>query len=101
MTSRLVLTSASSHGANSDCGELIADICRQLGYDPTHPPVNVSDKEASQILGATQGTLCTWRSTGRYRIPFVKVGRKVRYPLRGLAEFMTRRTIEHTCGRDL
>jgi hypothetical protein len=76
--------------------DLVRDLCRQLGYDPARPPVHVGDREAAQALGATPGTLCTWRSTGRYAIPFVKVGSKVRYPLRGLAEFMARRTYYHT-----
>ncbi len=75
---------------------IIADICRSLGYDPSRPPVNLSDDETSAVLGATVGTLCTWRSTGRYDISFVKVGRSVRYPTRGLAEFLARRTRAHT-----
>lgn len=76
--------------------QLVADICRQLGYDPARPPVHLGDSEAAQALGSTRGTLCTWRSTGRYNIPFVKIGRTVRYPIRGLAEFMARRTFNHT-----
>lgn len=29
--------------------------------------------------GTTTGTLATWRATGRYNLPFIKVGRKVLY----------------------
>jgi excisionase family DNA binding protein len=39
----------------------------------------LTDEDASKILGVTVGTLSVWRSTGRYRLPFVKVGHKVRY----------------------
>ncbi len=38
------------------------------------------DAEATaEILDVTPGTLGVWRSTGRYCLPFVKIGRKVRY----------------------
>lgn len=39
----------------------------------------VDDKTAASQLDVTPGTLAVWRSTGRYNLPFVKVGRKVRY----------------------
>ena len=39
----------------------------------------VGEKEAAEILGVTPGTLQVWRSTGRYAIPFIKVGRLVKY----------------------
>ena len=37
------------------------------------------DKAAADILDVSPGTLSVWRSTGRYNLPFVKIGRKVRY----------------------
>lgn len=39
----------------------------------------VDPNTAAQILGVSAGTLSVWRSTGRYAIPFVKVGRLVKY----------------------
>lgn len=39
----------------------------------------VDETVAAQILDVTPGTLQVWRSTGRHSIPFVKVGRNVRY----------------------
>ena len=39
----------------------------------------VGEKEAAEILGVTPGTMQVWRSTGRYAIPFIKVGRLVKY----------------------
>jgi excisionase family DNA binding protein len=35
--------------------------------------------EAAKVLGVAPATLAVWRSTGRYNLPFVKIGRKVRY----------------------
>lgn len=73
-----------------------ADIAAALGYDPKNPPVQVDDKQAAVALGIKASTLSVWRSTGRYNLPFMKVGRLVRYRLSDLAEFLARRTSEHT-----
>ncbi len=73
-----------------------AEIAAQLGFDPKHPPSQVSDKQAAEVLGAKKTTLAVWRSTGRYNLPFVKVGRLVRYRVSDLAAFLARRTADHT-----
>jgi len=73
-----------------------ADIAAALGYDPKNPPVQVDDKQAAVALGIKASTLSVWRSTGRYNLPYLKVGRLVRYRLSDLAEFLARRTSEHT-----
>lgn len=39
----------------------------------------LNEKEAAQILDTSPGTLSVWRSTGRYKLPFLKVGHNVRY----------------------
>ncbi|MCC8343034.1 helix-turn-helix domain-containing protein [Pseudomonas stutzeri] len=72
------------------------DIAAALGYDPKNPPVQVDDKQAAAALGIKASTLSVWRSTGRYNLPYMKVGRLVRYRLSDLAEFLARRTSEHT-----
>lgn len=51
----------------------------------------VTDTEASEFLGVTTGTLAVWRSTKRYNLPFVKVGRLVRYIPQDLENFLERR----------
>lgn len=52
----------------------------------------VGEKEAAEILGVTPGTLQVWRSTGRYAIPFVKVGRLVKYRASNLESWIQSRT---------
>ena len=37
-------------------------------------------------------TLAVWRSTGRYNLPFVKIGRLVKYREADLVAFIDRRT---------
>ncbi|TKD44229.1 helix-turn-helix domain-containing protein [Azotobacter chroococcum] len=73
-----------------------AEIAAQLGYDAKTLPVHIDDKQAAEVLGAKASTLAVWRSTGRYNLPFLKVGRLVRYRVSDLAEFLARRTGRHT-----
>ena len=39
----------------------------------------LDEQAAAKVLGLSPGTLSVWRSTGRYSLPFLKVGRNVRY----------------------
>lgn len=52
----------------------------------------LDQNQAAQHLRVTPGTLSVWRSTGRYAIPFVKVGRSVRYRLSDLNTWLDSRT---------
>ena len=48
--------------------------------------------EAAKYLGVNENTLSVWRCVGRYGIPFIKVGRLVRYRKSALDAFLERRT---------
>jgi len=52
------------------------------------------DKAAAAVLDVSPGTLSVWRSTGRYALPFLKIGRKVRYRRSDLQAWMDSRTRE-------
>ncbi len=52
----------------------------------------LSESEAAPILDVEPGTLSVWRSTGRYGLPFIKIGRKVRYRRSDLIAWMESRT---------
>lgn len=52
----------------------------------------LDETEAAQYLTLSPGTLSVWRSTGRYSIPFVKVGRRVRYRRSDLLAWLESRT---------
>jgi len=56
----------------------------------------VSPEQTSEILGITEGTLTVWRSTDRYALPFVKVGRRVMYRSEDIQAFIESRTRYHT-----
>lgn len=52
----------------------------------------LDDKQAAEFLNMAPGTLAIWRSTGRYAIPFVKIGRLVRYKRADLEVWIEKRT---------
>lgn len=39
----------------------------------------LTDPEAAQYLKVKDGTLANWRCTGRRKIPYIRLGRSVRY----------------------
>ncbi|HVN76945.1 MAG TPA: helix-turn-helix domain-containing protein [Thermoanaerobaculaceae bacterium] len=52
----------------------------------------LTETEAAEELSISPTTLSTWRSTNRYPLPFVRVGRRVRYRREDLAAFLRSRT---------
>jgi len=76
--------------------EIEQQIAEQLGFNPNNPPVSVDEDQAAKVLDNKPNTLAVWRSTGRYSLPYIKVGRSVRYRISDLAEFLARRTSSHT-----
>lgn len=54
----------------------------------------LNTEEASQYLGVTRDTLAIWRTTRRYELPYIKVGRLVKYRLTDLDEWLNNRTKE-------
>ena len=52
--------------------------------------------EAAAYLGVSPKTLETWRCTGRHGLPYIRVGRLVRYRMRDLEEWLAARSQDHT-----
>ena len=52
----------------------------------------LDEREAARHLRLTGGTLSVWRSTGRYQLPFIKIGSKVRYRRADLDVWLASRT---------
>lgn len=52
----------------------------------------LDEKQAAEVLTVEPGTLSVWRSTGRYKILFLKVGRRVRYRRADLDAWLESRT---------
>jgi len=56
-------------------------------------PELLATPPAADYIGVEPHTLEIWRSTGRYHIPFVKVGRLVKYRRTDLDAWLASRTI--------
>ena len=56
----------------------------------------VTPEKLAEELETTAGTLATWRHTGRYNLPFIKVGRKVLYRVEDVQKWLESRTHQHT-----
>lgn len=65
----------------------ISTILKNHSTDPLFKPT-----EAAEYIGVTEKTLSVWRCVGRYSIPFIKVGRLVKYRKSALDAFLDRRT---------
>lgn len=48
---------------------------------------------AAEILGVRPQTLACWATTGRYPLPFVRIGRRVKYRLADLEAFIERNIV--------
>lgn len=54
----------------------------------------LSTNEAAELLGLPPQTLVSWRCTRTVRIPFVRIGRAVRYKRSAIETFIERSTVE-------
>lgn len=45
-------------------------------------------QQAADFLGCKEGTLAIWKCTKRYPLPYVKIGKNVRYRLSDLLNFI-------------
>lgn len=60
----------------------------------THGISNLLEpSETAAILGTTTGVLAVWRTTKRYPLSWVKIGRKVMYRPEDVQAFIEHRTV--------
>jgi len=65
-----------------------------MHHQSTPPTANLrasllTRREAAEYLGVKEQTLACWACAGRYQLPFVRVGRLVKYRLEDLNRFIT------------
>ena len=53
-------------------------------------------EQVAKLLHTSTGVLATWRHTGRYNLPFIKMGRKVLYKAEDVHNWLDERTKLHT-----
>lgn len=59
---------------------------------PNHDEL-MTPEQAAQFLSLSTTVLGAWRSLGRYGLPYLKLGRQVRYRRKDLVAFLERNTI--------
>lgn len=60
---------------------------------PTQRDPLLTEEQAAKILGVKPASLQVWRSTKRYSLSYIKVGRLVRYRLSALNAFLAAREV--------
>jgi hypothetical protein len=58
----------------------------------THDP-KLNEDEAARHIGVRPQTLANWRCHRRYDLPFIRVGRLIRYRLSDLDRWLESRTV--------
>lgn len=53
----------------------------------------LTNEEAASYLGVAPNSLAVWRTTKRYSLPYIKVGRLVKYRQTDLDNFLKSRTV--------
>ena len=66
---------------------------------PSAPELLTRD-QAAEYLGIRPQTLAVWATSGRYGLPFIRVGRRVRYRRADLDRFLEERTATQTGAFD-
>jgi len=52
----------------------------------------MTPQEVADFIGVSVETLNVWRATRRYKLPYIKVGRLVRYRMNDILSFLETRT---------
>lgn len=51
----------------------------------------LTPKQAAEYLGVKENTLAVWRSTKRYDLPYIKIGKSIRYKLSEIETYINRK----------
>lgn len=61
----------------------------------TAPDTLMSRKEAAEYLGVKEQTLACWATTKRYDLPYIKIGRLVKYRRADVERFILENRFEN------
>lgn len=75
-----------------DFSYTVYNICLTLDGVVVEKPEYMSTQTAAVYMGLKPQTLSAWRCSGRYCLPFLKVGRKVLYKKTDVDTWMSERT---------
>jgi|GEM_PF-558521 len=61
--------------------------------------VIINTSEAAMLIRTPEKSLIKWRSTGEHNIPFIKIGRNVRYRTKDLRDWIDAHVQNGVAGR--
>ncbi len=62
---------------------------------PIQPEIRRTPAEAAAFLNVQEATLASWRCTGKYTLPYLKIRNKVMYRQSDLDAFLRANTVVH------
>tara|TARA_R110000868_G_scaffold256516_4_gene513255 strand:+ start:2270 stop:2491 length:222 start_codon:yes stop_codon:yes gene_type:complete len=65
-------------------------------YQKTSVDNLLTPLQVAELLGVSSGTLAVWRSNGTCQIPYIKIGRCVRYKRSVVERFLEQQEHLHT-----
>jgi excisionase family DNA binding protein len=64
-----------------------------MNISEIRPAFEFNNRQAAAYLGIEPESLEQWRATGRQKIPFVKIGKRIRYKKADLDRWLASRTV--------
>lgn len=64
------------------------------------PERKLTESQAAIVCGIEPQTLAAWRCTRRYDLPFIRVGRAIRYRAGDVSEWLKKNTVMPTSIQD-
>jgi excisionase family DNA binding protein len=64
--------------------------------DALYRDPKLNERQAAEYLGIAPATLTQWRCTGRHALPFLRVGRLIRYRVSDLDAWLETRVHRHS-----
>lgn len=95
MTQAIELNQNESINHNDALNNLLSAIIAET----TNPnPTLINPTETAQQINVTVKTLANWRSTGKYKLPYVRVGNRIFYRQSDINAWLDSRTQTSTIG---
>lgn len=91
MRTQLAPLAAASPHRQSQPSPVAAQLPEQGHTEPLNPADLLTESQVAQLLDVSPKTLATWRSTGRYALPFLRIGARIRYRRQDVAAWLESR----------
>lgn len=63
-------------------------------WNDKYPDILITRNELAEMLGISRGTIDVWVSTKRVNIPFVRIGKAIRYRISDVLAYLEKNTVK-------